>query len=241
MTIKADVLPGVLADNKVREIQAWLNTVKIDSKVTIDFKGEDEEQRKAEAFLKSAFSIALFMMAVILVTQFNSFYSTFLILSAVIMSTVGVMLGLLAIGQPFSIVMSGIGIIALAGIVVNNNIVLIDSYDRIRTIIADPRKAILVTGAQRMRPVLLTAITTILGVLPMVLQINIDFIERAVNIGAPSTQWWRQISTAIAFGLAFATVLTLIVTPSALMVRANLATWKAARQARKAIAQPAAG
>jgi multidrug efflux pump len=82
-----------------------------------------------------------------------------------------------------------------------------------------------------MRPVLLTAVTTILGVLPMVLQINIDFIERAVNIGAPSTQWWRQISTAIAFGLAFATVLTLIVTPSALMVRANLAAWKAKRLA----------
>ncbi len=92
-----------------------------------------------------------------------------------------------------------------------------------------------------MRPVLLTAITTILGVLPMVLQINIDFIERSVNIGAPSTQWWRQISTAIAFGLAFATVLTLIVTPSALMVRANLASWKAKRRARKSIAQPAAG
>ena len=80
-----------------------------------------------------------------------------------------------------------------------------------------------------MRPVLLTAVTTILGVLPMVLQINIDFIERAVNIGAPSTQWWRQISTAIAFGLAFATLLTLVVTPSALMVRANIATRRAQR------------
>jgi multidrug efflux pump len=231
MTVKADVLPGILADNKVREIQAWLKTEKINPNVIVEFKGEDEEQRKAEAFLKSAFGIALFMMAVILVTQFNSFYSTFLILSAVIMSTVGVMLGLLAIGQPFSIVMSGIGIIALAGIVVNNNIVLIDCYDRIRSIVPDAKKAILITGAQRMRPVLLTAVTTILGVLPMVLQINIDFIERAVNIGAPSTQWWRQISTAIAFGLAFATVLTLIVTPSALMVRANLAAWKAKRLA----------
>ena len=241
MTVKADVLPGVLADNKVREIQAWLTKANIDPNISIDFKGEDEEQRKAEEFLKSAFAIALFMMAVILVTQFNSFYSTFLILSAVIMSTVGVMLGLLAIGQPFSIVMSGIGIIALAGIVVNNNIVLIDSYDRVRSIVTDPRKAILISGAQRMRPVLLTAITTILGVLPMVLQINIDFFERAVNIGAPSTQWWRQISTAIAFGLAFATVLTLIVTPSALMVRANLAAWRTRRQRTKPIAEPAAG
>ena len=232
MTVKADVLPGILADNKAREIQAWLRTAKTDPNVIVTFKGEDEEQRKAEAFLSSAFGIALFMMAIILVTQFNSFYSTFLILSAVVMSTVGVMLGLLAIGQPFSIVMSGIGVIALAGIVVNNNIVLIDSYDRIKALVPDAKKAILISGAQRMRPVLLTAITTILGVLPMVLQINIDFIDRAVNIGAPATQWWRQISTAIAFGLAFATILTLIVTPSALMVRANLANWKARRLAR---------
>jgi multidrug efflux pump len=230
MTVKADLLPGVLADNKVREIQNWLKTVKIDPRVTVTFKGEDEEQRKAEVFLKSAFSIALFMMAIILVTQFNSFYSTLLILSAVIMSTVGVMLGLLAIGQPFSIVMSGIGIIALAGIVVNNNIVLIDTFDRLQGTIDDQRKAILMTGAQRMRPVLLTAITTILGVLPMVLQVNIDFIDRSVNVGAPSTQWWRQISTAIAFGLAFATLLTLIVTPSALMLRANVSKWRHSRQ-----------
>lgn len=230
MTVKADVLPGILADNKVREIQTWLKTVEIDPRVTVAFKGEDEEQRKAEAFLKTAFSIALFMMAIILVTQFNSFYSTFLILSAVVMSTVGVMLGLLAIGQPFSIVMSGIGVIALAGIVVNNNIVLIDTYDRLKATVADQKKAILMTGAQRMRPVLLTAFTTILGVLPMVLQVNIDFIDRSVNVGAPSTQWWRQISTAIAFGLAFATLLTLVVTPSALMLRANLAKWRIARR-----------
>lgn len=235
MTVKADVLPGILADNKVREIQNWLKTVTIDPRVTVAYKGEDEEQRKAEAFLKTALSIALFMMAIILVTQFNSFYSTFLILSAVIMSTVGVMLGLLAIGQPFSIVMSGIGIIALAGIVVNNNIVLIDTFDRLCEAIPDQKKAILMTGAQRLRPVLLTAITTILGVLPMVLQINIDFIDRSVNIGAPSTQWWQQISTAIAFGLAFATLLTLVVTPSALMLRANVANWRASR---KAVPQP---
>ena len=236
MTLKADVLPGVLPDDKVHEIQAWLKTIKIDPRITINFKGEDEEQRKAKEFLTFAFGVALFMMAVILLTQFNSYYSTALILSAVIMSTVGVMLGLLVIGQPFSIVMSGIGVIALAGIVVNNNIVLIDTYDRIRAAVADPKTAILLTGAQRMRPVLLTAITTICGVLPMVLQINIDFIERAVNVGAPSTQWWQQISTAIAFGLAFATFLTLVVTPSALMVGANFMKSKLKRNS-KIIAQ----
>ena len=233
MTVKAEVRPGVLADTKVREIQAWLKTADIDPRVRITFKGEDAEQKQAQAFLGGALLIALFMMAVILVTQFNSFYSAFLILTAVVMSTVGVMLGLLAIGQPFGIVMSGIGVIALAGIVVNNNIVLIDTYDRLKRSFDDPMEAILRTGAQRLRPVLLTTVTTILGLMPMVLRVNIDFITREVTYGAPSTQWWTQLSTAIACGLAFATVLTLVVTPSALMLRANAVALRDRRRARR--------
>ena len=230
MTVQADVLPGVLADDMVRAITAWLPSAAIDPRVAITFKGEDQEQKDAQAFLKKAFVVALFMMAIILVTQFNSFYSALLILSAVIMSTVGVMLGLLATGQPFGIIMSGIGVIALAGIVVNNNIVLIDTFDRLIKDEPDPRLAILRTGVQRLRPVLLTSVTTILGLMPMVLQINIDFVTRAVTQGAPSTQWWVQLATAIVFGLAFATVLTLIVTPSALMVRANIQSGAARRR-----------
>ncbi len=225
MTIKAEVAPGLLVNDKVREIRRWLAGAAIDPRVTITFKGEDEEQQAAQAFLIKAFIVALFLMAIILVTQFNSFYSAFLILSAVIMSTIGVMIGLLITGQPFGIVMSGIGVIALAGIVVNNNIVLIDTFDRLKKTTPSVREAILRTGAQRLRPVLLTTITTILGLMPMVLAINIDFFSRTVQIGAPSTQWWRQLSTAIVFGLSFATVLTLVVTPSALMLRANLAEW----------------
>ena len=191
--------------------------------VEATFKGEDEEQRNAQVFLVKAFGVALFIMAIILVTQFNSFYSALLILSAVIMSTIGVMIGLLVTGTPFGIVMTGIGVIALAGIVVNNNIVLIDTYDRLRRDNVDALEAILRTGAQRLRPVLLTTVTTILGLMPMVLQLNIDFVTRAVTIGAPSTQWWVSLATAIVFGLGFATVLTLIVTPSALMFKERLA------------------
>jgi multidrug efflux pump len=164
-------------------------------------------------------------MAIILVTQFNSFYSAFLILSAVIMSTIGVMIGLLITGKPFGIVMSGIGVIALAGIVVNNNIVLIDTFDRLRQTVKDPMEAILRTGAQRLRPVMLTTITTILGLTPMVLAVNIDFFSRDIQVGGPSTQWWEQLASAIVFGLAFATMLTLIVTPSALMLRENVGRW----------------
>ncbi len=176
-----------------------------------------------------AFAIALFLMAIILMTQFNSFYSALLILTKVIMSTIGVMLGLLIVGEPFGIVMSGIGVIALAGTVVNNNIVLIDTCDRLRKGLGNPRDAILLTGAQRLRPVLLTTVTTVLGLLPMVIQLNIDFVSRAVNLGAPSTQWWVQLATAIVAGLSFATVLTLLITPSALMARENFLAWRARR------------
>jgi len=225
MTVKADVEEGVLADTKVQELKAWIQTAPIDPDVSFVFKGEDEEQAKAQAFLGKAFGVALFIMAIILVTQFNSFYSAFLILSAVIMSTIGVFIGLIITGQPFGIVMGGIGVIALAGIVVNNNIVLIDTFDYLSKSTADVRLAILRTGAQRLRPVLLTTVTTMLGLMPMVLGMNIDLFERTIDIGAPSTQWWTQLSTAIVFGLGFATVLTLIVTPSALMVRANVGVW----------------
>ena len=234
MKVMAEVNAGVLPSDMVSQITSWLAGADIDPRVVVTFKGEDQEQADAQAFLQKAFAIALFIMAIILVTQFNSFYSAFLILSAVVMSTVGVMLGLLIIGQPFGIVMSGVGVIALAGIVVNNNIVLIDTYDRLNRTIADPLQAILRTGVQRLRPVLLTTVTTILGLLPMVLQLNIDFATRAVTHGAPSTQWWVQLATAVAFGLAFATVLTLIVTPCALMVRSNVQEWSARRSAMPA-------
>ncbi|MGE5766724.1 MAG: efflux RND transporter permease subunit, partial [Bacteroidota bacterium] len=237
MTVKADVGPGLLADDKVREVRAWLATQTFDPRVMIEFKGEDEEQKAASDFLGKAFAVALFLMAIILVTQFNSFYSAFLILSAVIMSTIGVMIGLLVTHQPFGIVMSGIGVIALAGIVVNNNIVLIDTFDRLKETGTSAREAILRTGAQRLRPVMLTTVTTILGLMPMVLATNIDFFSRTVQVGAPSTQWWRQLSTAIVFGLTFATLLTLVVTPSALMLRENLSAW---RKRRKGGTPPAA-
>ncbi len=224
--VRANVDPGVLADDKVQEIRAWLaEEAELPAGVEVTFKGEDEEQREAAAFLQKAFVVALFLIAMILVTQFNSFYNAALVLTAVVMSTVGVLLGLLLIGQPFSIVMSGIGVIALAGIVVNNNIVLIDTYDHLRSRLGESAETIVRTCAQRLRPVLLTSVTTALGLLPMMLQMNIDFFTREVSIGAPSTAMWVQLATAIGVGLGFATVLTLLVTPSALMLQLNLRQW----------------
>ncbi|MBX2835115.1 MAG: efflux RND transporter permease subunit [Micavibrio sp.] len=224
VTVKADLPPGFNTTAKLEEIKEWLanNSDKFDPAIELTFKGDDEEQQESATFLMNAFGVALFMMAIILVTQFNSFYSAFLILSAVIMSTIGVMIGLLVTGQPFGIVMSGIGVIALAGIIVNNNIVLIDTFDQLKKDYGhrmSTHELALRTGAQRLRPVLLTTVTTVVGLLPMVLQLNIDFITREVSYGAPSTQWWVQLATAIAMGLTFSTVLTLIVTPSALMMR----------------------
>jgi multidrug efflux pump len=220
--VRADVAEGLLPDTIVKDLREWFESRPLKDGVFVEFKGEDKEQQEAQDFLVKAFAVALFLMAIILVTQFNSFFSAFLILFAVIMSTAGVLIGLMVISQPFGIVMSGIGVIALAGIVVNNNIVLIDTFDQLKKSSATVRDAILRTGAQRLRPVMLTTVTTILGLLPMTMQINIDFVTRHVSQGAPSTQWWVQLSTAIVFGLAFATLLTLVVTPCWLQMRDNL-------------------
>lgn len=235
MTIKANVVPGILVDDKVREIQNWLaEDADLGRDVSYVFKGQDEEQKKAQDFLGKAFFVAIFLMAIILVTQFNSFYHAFLILTAVIMSTIGVFVGLIVTGQPFGIVMTGVGVISLAGIVVNNNIILIDTYAVLRRQGMPPLEAVLRTGAQRLRPVMLTTITTICGLLPMALQLNINFISREVSVGAPSSQWWVQLSTAVAFGLTFATVLTLLMTPSLLMLGANVSASLERRRARRA-------
>ncbi|WP_417349573.1 efflux RND transporter permease subunit [Ferrimonas sp.] len=228
MTVKADMAPGVLLNDVLPEFRERLETLGLDSRVSYSFTGENEEQEESQTFLVNAFLVALFVMAIILVTQFNSFYQAFLILTAVLLSTMGVLLGLLVTGKPFGIVMSGIGVISLAGIVVNNNIVLIDTYNVLRAQGLAATEAILRTGAQRLRPVMLTTITTILGLMPMVLEMNVDLINRAIEVGAPSTQWWSQLATAVAGGLAFATVLTLVLTPSLLALRAR-------RQERKAL------
>ena len=234
LAVKANVRPGVKPDDMVREIRAWLPESGLDPKVRVTFKGQDKEQAAAQAFLSNAFGLALFLIAIILVTEFNSFFSTFLVLTAVLLSTVGVLIGLLATGQAFGIVMGGIAVISLAGVVVKNNIVLIDTYDELKHRIADQREAILRTGAQRLRPVFLTAATVVIGLLPLSYGVNIDLVTREITVDAPATQWWIQLATAMVYGMAFATPLTLVVTPAALMLRAKWAAWFARRRVRKA-------
>ena len=169
-----------------------------------------------------------------MMAQFNKFISVALVLTAVVLSTIGVLIGLMVMGQSFGVVMTGIGVIANAGVIVNNNIVLIDTYDRLRREGVAAYEAIIETCRERARPVVLTAVTAILGVLPIAFGMNIEFMTREITIGAPATQWWIHLSTAIVFGLGFATVLTLVVTPAALMGIANLADWRQPRKVRRA-------
>ena len=235
ITIQADVADGLLVDDQVRKLKAALPGAGLDTAINLQFKGEDEDQREAANFLMKAFAIAIFLMIGILVTQFNSFYQAGLVLSAIVFSTAGVLLGLLVTNQPFGIVMCGIGVIALAGIVVNNNIVLIDTFNDLKSRGLVPREAIMRTAAQRMRPVLLTSITTVLGLMPMVFALTIDLIGQDIAIGAPSTQWWTQLASSIAGGLTFATILTLVLTPCMLMLGENVSSW-----ARRGKAEPPA-
>src|SRR5690606_7376379 len=186
--------------------------------VRIRFAGQDEDQAEAMGFLAGAFLIAIMLMALMLVIQFNSLYQAALVLSAIVFSTGGVLLGLLVTGRSFGVVMVGLGVIALAGIVVNNNIILIDAYNELRKKGYSAFDAALETGKSRLRPVLLTAITTILGLLPMMLGVNVDLLTPSLGINAPSTQWWTELSSAIAGGLTFATFLTLLVTPCMLVL-----------------------
>lgn len=222
IAIEAYAADGVIVANQLKALNNWVEenyaNAGLHPTLRIAFKGEDKDIRDAEAFLSKAFLAALALIAVILLTQFNSFYQSFLILTAVVFSTIGVLIGLMITERPFGIVMSGIGVISLAGIVVNNNIVLIDTYNLHRSRGAEVIDAVLQTGAERMRPVLLTTATTILGLMPMVLQMNIDMITREITFNAPSTQYWAQLSTAIVGGLVFATVLTLVLTPCLLVL-----------------------
>jgi multidrug efflux pump len=221
-TVSANVAEGVQTAKVQQDIARELAKADLGAGVSFKLKGEDEEREKAGAFLIKAFGTAIFMIFAILLAQFNKLTSVGLVLTAVLLSTFGVLLGLLVMGQAFGVVMTGIGVIANAGVIVNNNIVLIDTYDRLRREGVNAHDAIMQTCRERARPVVLTAVTAILGVLPIAFGMNVEFFSREITIGAPATQWWINLSTAIVFGLGFATMLTLIVTPAALMAIENM-------------------
>ena len=218
VTVEANLASGVLLTDQVSKLTAAMEEQGLPSGMTYSFAGEAEDQTEAMVFLVGAFISAILLMFLILLMQFNRFYQALIVMSAIIFSIAGVLLGLMVTGRPFGVVMGGIGVIALAGIVVNNNIVLIDTYNQLKAAGLSPLEAALRTGAQRLRPVVLTSVTTALGLMPMVIGLNIDFFTRKIVYGAPSTQLWTELSSAIAGGLVIATILTLVVTPALLML-----------------------
>ncbi|PIE15293.1 MAG: acriflavine resistance protein B [Rhodobacterales bacterium] len=186
--------------------------------ISWEWSGDNENQEESAEFLSKAFLGALGLMFVILLAQFNSFYNAVLVLLAVVLSTTGVLLGMLVMDQAFSVIMTGTGIVALAGIVVNNNIVLIDTYNEYSSYM--PRlEAIARTAQSRLRPVLLTTVTTMAGLAPMMLGLSLDFFAGGYTLNNPTALWWIQLATAIVFGLGISTMLTLVFTPSMLAIR----------------------
>ncbi|MAI58048.1 MAG: acriflavine resistance protein B [Rhodobacteraceae bacterium] len=189
-----------------------------------EWTGDQQDEAESQAFLMTAFPAALALMFIILLAQFNSFYNAFIVLIAVVFSTIGVLIGMLVMQQAFSTIMTGTGVVALAGIVVNNNIVLIDTYQDFESKM--PKiEAIIRTAEQRIRPVLLTTITTMAGLAPMMLGLSLDFFEGGYSIDSPTALWWKQLATAVVFGLGTATILTLVFTPALLSIRVWVITY----------------
>ena len=212
------------ANERIARITEWLESGILPPNIEYEWTGDANQQGETEVFLQQAFLGALGLMFIILLAQFNSVYNAVLVLLSVVLSLTGVTIGMLVMEQPFSIIMTGTGVVALAGIVVNNNIVLIDTYQDFVRYLPQP-EAITRTAEARIRPVLLTTITTIAGLTPMMLGITLDFANGGYSIDTPTALWWKQLSTAVIFGLAMATILTLIFTPSMLSIRVWMGTY----------------
>ena len=211
-------------NERIAYLTEWLDSGVVPADLTYEWTGDAEDQEESGAFLMQAFMGALGLMFIILLAQFNSVYNAILVLLAVVLSTTGVLIGMLVMSQPFSIIMTGTGIVALAGIVVNNNIVLIDTYQEFSRYM--PRiEAITRTAEARIRPVLLTTITTMAGLAPMMFGLSLDFINGGYSFDSPTALWWKQLATAVVFGLGIATILTLIFTPSMLALRVWAGTY----------------
>jgi len=214
VTVKANVdetnVPGPVARQQAEDL---LKDFQLPEGYRIQFTGEFEFQKESEEFLTKAFIIAVFLIFLILVTLFNSVAQPTIIMTSVILSLGGAFLGLTVIKSPFGIIMSGVGVISLAGVVVNNAIVLIDYVNKLRQRGMKIKDAVISAGATRLRPVLLTAITTVLGLLPMVTGVSYDFHKMNISLVSASTQWWQNMAIVVIFGLMIATFLTLVVVP----------------------------
>lgn len=237
VTISGDVTEGANANEVQAKVADWIAEAKVPPAFDVRLGGANDEQKNAEAFLQRAFLIAIFLIAIVLVAQFNRFDLPLIILASVVLSLAGVLWGLIITGTPFGVIMTGIGVISLAGVVVNNAIVLLDYVEQLRARGLPMVEALLQAGTARFRPVMLTALTTILGLIPMALGISIDIFRFRVTSGSQSTQMWTAMAVAVVFGLAFATVLTLVMVPTMYSIAEDLRLRLAKLFRRKPLAQ----
>jgi CzcA family heavy metal efflux pump len=220
VSVSADVIAGYNSSALLAEVQRTLADFPLPVGYSIDYTGENEDQQEAQEFLSDAFAIAIMLIFVVLISQFSSVTVPLVIISSVVLSLIGVLTGLMVHGTPFGIIMTGVGVISLAGIVVNNAIVMLDYIIQLRERGLAKREAIVRAGKTRFRPVILTAVTTILGLIPLTTGVSVDFSsifqgdwDHVLTIGGESSQWWGPMGIAVIWGLAVATFLTLIVVP----------------------------
>ncbi len=226
VTVRANVdetkIPGPVAREQAAEL---LKNLPLPPGYRLTFTGEFEFQQESQTFLSRAFLVALLLIFLILVAMFNSVAQPFIIMTSVILSLGGAFLGLALFKSPFGIIMTGVGVISLAGVVVNNAIVLLDYTNKLRERGLSLRDAVIAAGATRLRPVLLTAVTTILGLIPMVTGISFDFHIWQISWVSESSQWWRSMAVVVIFGLIIATFLTLVVVPTLYYLFASISLW----------------
>jgi multidrug efflux pump len=242
VTVKANVdetkVPGPVAR---QQAEALLKNFNLPPGYRLKFTGEFEFQKESEEFLTRAFVIAIFLIFLILVSLFNSVAQPLIILTSVVLSLGGAFLGLTCMGMPFGIIMSGVGVISLAGVVVNNAIVLIDYTNKLRERGMGLSEAVVAAGATRLRPVMLTAVTTVLGLLPMVTGVSFDFHKMAISWTSASTQWWRSMAVVVIFGLMVATFLTLVAVPILYSLLESVKLWLSLRLSKERKTAPAPG
>ena len=213
VTVTAKPADGYLAARLLTEAQDALETMDLPTGYEIRYTGENEDRQEAADFLSGALLAAIFIIALILVTEFNSVFQPLIIILSVTLSLIGVFWTLLITGEPFGIIMTGIGIISLAGVVVNNSIVMVDYINVLRRRGYDRREAVVRGGLVRFRPVMLTAATTALGLVPIVIGVSLDFVNTRIVVGGNSVEMWGPMSRVVVIGLLVATVLTLVVVP----------------------------
>ena len=222
LVIDADVDEDFNIEEKISDLRQWKKEIILPSNVKVKFIGDAEDSKSSLSFVGMSFLLALLSMFIILICLFNNFYHVFIILFSLVLSTAGILIGLIILQDSFVIVMTGLGIVACAGIVVNNNIILIDSYRKIRLHETDIKKAIFLSTKSRLRPILMTTVTTVIGILPSALQISINLFSRTISYKSSETFFTEPLAWALVWGLSFAVIATLFVTPALLALPESL-------------------